>query len=816
MNFIEMFREATGFAPFHYQIDMANGYELPSMLEVPTGMGKTAAAVLGWLWRRRYADESTREKTPRRLVYCLPMRVLVEQTRDCTVTWLYRLGLLGGKAEFEDSSGKDKLKTYDPWGSDDDPAKIRVHLLMGGEVDRDWDMYPERDAILIGSQDMLLSRALNRGYALSRFRWPVQFGLLNNDCLWVMDEIQLMGNGLATTTQLQAFRRMFTTAAPVRSLWMSATMHADWLKTVDFDANQDAPGDTVPLDKDRNSKTFKDRFEAKKFITQAQFEVTDDGKNTAQITIEKHKQGTLTLVVVNTVKRAQSVYKLLDKMRNAKKDGLKADLILLHSRFRQPDRDLQLSRLLASPGEYGTIAVCTQVIEAGVDISARTLITELAPWSSLVQRFGRCNRYGELNENGGGNIIWIPYANLADDRKLKPAPYSPDELRTAAGRLKNLTEAGPYKLPANDDSLAFTHVPRRKDLIELFDTTPDLAGADIDVSRFIREADEYDVQVFWRDIPPSGPVPEEKGPSRDELCSVPIGKDLTQKTLWRWDHLERRWSRADPKTIYPGLILMLASDEGGYSPTLGWSGTEKTTEPLKHDWAPEIEGNDDDRGTCIKSWQPISEHTDLVIEKLLELLGYGLAHIKDTERTALLEAARWHDAGKAHPQFQQAMPEGAPRQTAWAKSAFEMRRYGRKGFRHELASALAMLAHAKPDLSAYLAAAHHGRVRLSIRTLPRETRPPETGRRFARGIWEGDVLPETQLCTGTTLPETTLKLNYMELGEDPETGQSWLARMLKLRDTLGPFCLAFLEAILRIADWRASSHETNTNQEEVR
>jgi len=78
------------------------------------------------------------------------------------------------------------------------------------------------------------------------------------------------------------------------------------------------------------------------------------------------------------------------------------------------------------------------------------------------------------------------------------------------------------------------------------------------------------------------------------------------------------------------------------------------------------------------------------------------------------------------------------------------------------------------------------------------------------------VLPETQLCTGTTLPETTLKLNYMELGEDPETGQSWLARMLKLRDTLGPFCLAFLEAILRIADWRASSHETNTNQEEVR
>ena len=34
------------------------------------------------------------------------------------------------------------------------------------------------------------------------------------------------------------------------------------------------------------------------------------------------------------------------------------------------------------------IIVATQVVEAGVDISATTLVTELSPWSSLVQRFG--------------------------------------------------------------------------------------------------------------------------------------------------------------------------------------------------------------------------------------------------------------------------------------------------------------------------------------------------------------------------------------------------------------------------------------------
>jgi CRISPR-associated endonuclease/helicase Cas3 len=40
---------------------------------------------------------------------------------------------------------------------------------------------------------MLLSRALNRGYASSRFAWPWHYALFSNDCMWVFDEVQLMG-----------------------------------------------------------------------------------------------------------------------------------------------------------------------------------------------------------------------------------------------------------------------------------------------------------------------------------------------------------------------------------------------------------------------------------------------------------------------------------------------------------------------------------------------------------------------------------------------------------------------------------------------
>jgi len=87
-----------------------------------------------------------------------------------------------------------------------EPHRPTIHIAMGGEDSGEWFLCPERPAVIIGTQDMLLSRALNRGYASARARWPMEFGLLNQDALWVMDEVQLMDVGLATSAQRQAFR----------------------------------------------------------------------------------------------------------------------------------------------------------------------------------------------------------------------------------------------------------------------------------------------------------------------------------------------------------------------------------------------------------------------------------------------------------------------------------------------------------------------------------------------------------------------------------------------------------------------------------
>jgi hypothetical protein len=41
---------------------------------------------------------------------------------------------------------------------------------------------------------------------MSRYRWPMHFGLLNSDALWVLDEMQLVGVDIETSAQLGTFR----------------------------------------------------------------------------------------------------------------------------------------------------------------------------------------------------------------------------------------------------------------------------------------------------------------------------------------------------------------------------------------------------------------------------------------------------------------------------------------------------------------------------------------------------------------------------------------------------------------------------------
>lgn len=815
MNFEKFFETATGYKPFAFQEKFA--HELPALVCIPTGLGKTAMAVLGWLWRRR--SNEFRAKTPRRLVYCLPMRVLVEQTRDQVITWLYRLELLDGKATFDD---RGKLFFYQP--TMEDEKKISVHVLMGGEEFYDWDIYPERDMVLIGTQDMLLSRALNRGYAMSRARWPMGFGLLNTECLWIFDEIQLMGAGLSTSAQLEAYRRDLPGHSRniSKSIWMSATLDKKWLATIDFQSYLDETQQLELTTKDQSNKEVKKRWSAEKILVKSRASI-GDSKKIAEEILNNHQKGKLTLVVVNTVQRAQELWQVLKKQM---KNKSQSRLILLHSRFRPNDRKRIIEQVLSPPPPEGSIVVSTQVVEAGVDISASVLFTEIAPWASMVQRFGRCNRRGEEKE---AFVYWIPLP--ADKKESYSKPYPIDELLDAEKNLKKIKNAGLHELAKFTSGFLKQpfHVIRRSEFIELFDTTPDLSGNDLDIDRFIRETENSDVQVFWR-IFEEDPNDESslEGPDKGELCPAPVHevKDFVRKhygKVWYWDFCENRWERASESDVLPGRIFLIHSYAGGYTSETGWNlKSQEEVEPVEVDnKGKNADSDENDFSSSIgggrNGWQTIAEHTDDLVRKLSEMVQ--LIELDDVEKKALLHAARWHDRGKAHFVFQKRLPDGCPDPSQlWAKAAGAWKsKYERPNFRHELASALAVLDPRNKtipeeirDLVAYLVAAHHGKVRLTLRSFPNEIPPPAgNGKvRFARGIWDGDRLPETDLGGGVIAPEVFLSLEPMEMGlgeAAPFEGKpSWAERMIQLRDTLGAFRLAYLEAVLRAADMRAS------------
>lgn len=134
------------------------------------------------------------------------------------------------------------------------------------------------------------------------------------------------------------------------------------------------------------------------------------------------------LVVCNTVARCMELARELAEF----------EPLVYHSRFKYCDRVEQHRQVVAAfqKEELGKVlAICTQVAEMSLDISATMLVTELAPVPALIQRLGRLNRRAEPGSPVRDFLIVEPQGT---DGKFSAAPYDADELDTARKWLEKL------------------------------------------------------------------------------------------------------------------------------------------------------------------------------------------------------------------------------------------------------------------------------------------------------------------------------------------------------------------------------------------
>jgi len=383
------------------------------ILRAPTGAGKTWAALLPFLYSYT-KDKSIAD----RLLYALPMRTLA--------TSLHADALKNCQQAF----GEARVASV---GKDRDYRRkdlLRVTIQTGEQKD---DPFFEGD-IIFTTIDQLLS-----SYLMMPVSLPERVGNINAGALLgaliVFDEFHLLDPDKAMGTAIEMMDRLRPFS---RFLIMTATLSngaIGWLAK-----KLDTKVECLDSEEVKQLPSHKEKHRIYRWA----------GKPlTAEAVLQVHNGGR-SIVLVNTVSRAQSLYKEL--VETLKQFGWKTKLEILHSRYFPEHRKEKESLLNSWFGpeavETDVILVTTQVIEAGMDLSADNLHTEIAPMNSLIQRAGRCARYGGKR---GIGTVWIYELMQDSEGGLRLGPYRYNE----SAALIDMTRNALRKLPEHGKEIDF-------------------------------------------------------------------------------------------------------------------------------------------------------------------------------------------------------------------------------------------------------------------------------------------------------------------------------------------------------------------------
>jgi len=360
-NFDQAFLAVTGHAPFPWQrrlyADWLAKGEFPRVCAVPNGLGKTAVIAV-WL------IALSRSTVPRRLVYVVNRRTVVDQTTAEAEKISSRAGAAGMPV----------------------PA---ISTLRGAFADNfEWCADPSRPAVVIGTVDMIGSRLLFSGYGATYRRWPYYAGVLGQDAVVVHDEYHLEPAFQELLTSIVHEQRRCGDFKPLRCMALSATPPSG---SADF---------TLTTEDATESEEAR-RLKASKILHFHPTPAADDGKATAEaaVRLALAHEGTDVAVTVflNRLADVEAVTAALPKGRVAPLTGTMRG----YERDRLVGTDPVFARFLPveerngrTPTEGTVYLVCTSAGEVGVNLSADHAVCDLTSFESMTQRLGRVNRFG--------------------------------------------------------------------------------------------------------------------------------------------------------------------------------------------------------------------------------------------------------------------------------------------------------------------------------------------------------------------------------------------------------------------------------------
>ena len=487
-----------GHAPFSWQQDLVDHIVTtgtwPHRIVAPTGAGKSSVVDVHLFVNALFASGNG-PRVPRRLCVVVGRRALVDSQADRAMNIQRSMvDLLNNDA----ASGESDIiyrvaKLLSSFHVHDVTEPFLVGHIRGELSNRSLPVNePSACAVIAATPDMWGSRLLFKGYGSSKQARPRETALIAMDSVFVLDEAHLNQQLLVTAERVAKLQEFGADIGVPRLQVVETTATPSEPKKGQTEVGVDVSNldgvDDAELLRRVNSVKELHRVSVEKWngapgnsevVAHA---VAEIHKLRNEQTSSEVEQSRTIGCIVNHVDTALKIANELKKRK------LNVELIV--GRMRTYDLEQLREKhplLLTCAGDNEIdVVVATQTLEVGIDIDFSSLVTELAPASSLAQRFGRVNRLGKRKDS---KIVVLEPADLIKVKDEVP-PYKGDDLRKAYDWLDILSQqnsVNPAALlacvspPTSRPRLLYQR-PELTDLLEFSRTSEDMyAEPDLDL-----------------------------------------------------------------------------------------------------------------------------------------------------------------------------------------------------------------------------------------------------------------------------------------------------------------------------------------------